>query len=625
MKKMEHLEVPKSIDTLEILSIKPINNVLLSVNEKPIPLDTLIWHRDGDKLNKMAVAFYVDSKNTYQFEVKLSSLKGISAGNNIYALSRNGEGLFSGIINSSNTIEVKSEIVPSQLSRLYEDSLYWYVEHEEGGLVDLGVTNLELYWVGSHEYVPALARKGIAVETLRLFTKVSPRYQFPYETIRSGILVNTMAQVLTYIFNFVPPRYDIWRGAPHFVTINGWNNITLHWSAYLNAHNSDPNAILNCYDAAAIAQYWLEYSGYTSSYCFMQPFGYLRQTPLIGRGSCNNPFYDNGGNPVVNPTDSSRTAFGNHAFVRLIRNYGIGDACAGPHLGTETISQYILSATDDVYPNRPRVSRGVSANVNYYKGVTSVNFIRSIKSLSEFELADDFVKMLNFSESKIKENQRKHVVGKWPLPTECPAVLGDWKIIHEELVPGNDEVLKLWLLKKENKMITVKIFVATDGHKLSTNRFLSLGTLYQNPDAPFETGPDDLASFSAINKNEAYSHCIWLFHNAVLEIINHDSKTDTLEMARYYYNWAIENLIDDITEYLPSIKLNYVIDEKNELKISLDTDEHTILEVDDPEGSYRLISAEDKTLTLLPLKEARESPLVLVINKDTLLVNKTTI
>ena len=77
----------------------------------------------------------------------------------------------------------------------------------------------------------------------------------------------------------------------------------------------------------------------------MEPFGFLHNTELVGRGFCNNPFPagdENKHSLHVANHDSSRSGFNNHAFIEV--NGKIADACAGPHLATESLADYITAA-----------------------------------------------------------------------------------------------------------------------------------------------------------------------------------------------------------------------------------------------------------------------------------------
>jgi hypothetical protein len=90
------------------------------------------------------------------------------------------------------------------------------------------------------------------------------------------------------------------------------------------------------------------------NYQYMEPFGYLAETDLIGEGQCNNPLYRLAPKEEdkVKLVDSKNLVgtriFNNHAFS-IIDNK-VFDACVGPHLGTETVDEYIKKAVDNPKP-----------------------------------------------------------------------------------------------------------------------------------------------------------------------------------------------------------------------------------------------------------------------------------
>ena len=85
--------------------------------------------------------------------------------------------------------------------------------------------------------------------------------------------------------------------------------------------------------------------GVELAWIYLEPFGYINETNLIGLPNCNNPFYALTGDPAfVSVDDPRRTAFGNHAFCEY--NSGILDACAGPHLGDENRNAYLATSID---------------------------------------------------------------------------------------------------------------------------------------------------------------------------------------------------------------------------------------------------------------------------------------
>ncbi|KAN0099444.1 hypothetical protein V8E51_013219 [Hyaloscypha variabilis] len=112
---------------------------------------------------------------------------------------------------------------------------------------------------------------------------------------------------------------------------------------------------LNCYDQASIMLVCLALLPAASSveWMFMDPFGLIKATALVGRGVCNNPFYNNShyqNEKVCDDGSQTRSGFHNHAFVRLMKvgdtDGKIVDACTGPHLGNETLEQFIDSSID---------------------------------------------------------------------------------------------------------------------------------------------------------------------------------------------------------------------------------------------------------------------------------------
>ncbi len=142
---------------------------------------------------------------------------------------------------------------------------------------------------------------------------------------------------------------------------------------YLNDYLKREFEFANCYDQAAAIQALCGAVGVSSVlWVYMNPFGFINQTNLLGYGTCNNPFFEmNGSKPVVDRNDPSRTPFGNHAFCSGQSKYF--DACGGPHLG-DSQKFFITSSIDNkttlygVYGMRP----GVSSDMRNYAGVTGV-------------------------------------------------------------------------------------------------------------------------------------------------------------------------------------------------------------------------------------------------------------
>jgi hypothetical protein len=165
--------------------------------------------------------------------------------------------------------------------------------------------------------------------------------------------------VSTFVHSGYGLKYDTTSGAPRYAS-NGKGSIKFDMTRFMTKAKG---VIVNCYDCAAAVVCMSTLVGVPTEYKFMQPFGYILKTALIGRGDCDNPFPKSGGGVIdslcVDGVPGScaagatcvsdcispkRRSFGNHAFVELAGK--IFDACAGPHLGTEAPADYVASSID---------------------------------------------------------------------------------------------------------------------------------------------------------------------------------------------------------------------------------------------------------------------------------------
>lgn len=127
---------------------------------------------------------------------------------------------------------------------------------------------------------------------------------------------------------------------------------------------------VNCYDLAALCQAVVSLGMDSKSRLmrmkYMDPYGYINETHLIGRiqdppdpihnpdNLCNNPFYDRdstkpkNGPMLCGIDDVTRSAFGNHMFLTISTGNDdrVFDACCGPQLGDLTIHDYTIKAID---------------------------------------------------------------------------------------------------------------------------------------------------------------------------------------------------------------------------------------------------------------------------------------
>lgn len=234
---------------------------------------------------------------------------------------------------------VGEHVVSAKISNL-PDAIQWYRGDASWGVdvPDLGssvslanASRLELFVVldtPSAFYDPP----GVWAEVLRfLCDKVN--------VIGLTTPAAVEARVATHCHGSHGLKYDTHSGRARYGVLGSGGLFQL--TAYIDA----ASRIVNCYDQAAAVQSLCGAVGVRTVWHFLNPFGYIHPTDLVGVGQCNNPFFDsNGSTPLVASDDPLRTAFGNHAFCGY--SGFILDACAGPHKGTEDKAQYCSASID---------------------------------------------------------------------------------------------------------------------------------------------------------------------------------------------------------------------------------------------------------------------------------------
>jgi hypothetical protein len=195
--------------------------------------------------------------------------------------------------------------------------------------------------------------------------------------------------IVNAIFNDPRLEYETWSGSSKYTSgiITGlasdlandrglelWLDLWLTDMLGLNGVKTQ----MNCYDLACLVQVLVSLgtdavTGKVRAK-FMRPYGYIKDTKLIGRidprkdptgkpvnpqNLCNNPFYGNNGyakDMLVDKNNNIRSAFGNHLFVTIERagETYVLDACCGPQTGTIKLQNYPAEAIDTRSDNRGR-------------------------------------------------------------------------------------------------------------------------------------------------------------------------------------------------------------------------------------------------------------------------------
>jgi len=604
---------------IQLLAVRPNNNLVIQRKGKLLNPHVPIWNNKSVCATPVPVVFEIGSDKKPQLEVQLAV--GGNLGQGVLEIfAANSTLLFQGAFNRSHTIVATACYTPEVLSQLQDDVLYLQLTLDNRTQVPLGTIPVEMYWMNVADLPDAIHRNGIPVELLQvLCSAVTLASYFPSE----AAYMYPVQAIVQSLFNSGVPRLDVYSGAPRFVTVNDFNNITLHYNAY-RAALSVTGSVAGSFDMAAVLQYLLLCYGYRVYYCLLPRKGYLSLTNLTGRGLSNSPLYAATQTPVVNSAAKERTAWSNHSFV-YIPAYGVvADAAAGPHMGYEMMSDYLTQLLDMAYHKQTGLPEPGEHDVLQCTGVTGIDSISSLQTLPHFTHTYAFIEENNFSFKTFCALASRAVAGKWPAPETIPYLRGAWTTFYDELVPGTDEVLKIWMLRRGNELITLKLYVASGGNELAYNRFVAQAALSQTEKPAMVADAPGMGHFSAQSAVPGENRYIWVYHNAVLEVTGSDAEIDLTLIASWYFAWASNNLAENLLSCLPSTDINYSGNSDfpgKQFVVTLDTSENTLLHFKQTGKGVRLTGRDACRLEFEVTEGYQAALQLLVVNSDTLLVN----
>ncbi|VAW64738.1 hypothetical protein MNBD_GAMMA10-506, partial [hydrothermal vent metagenome] len=252
---------------------------------------------------------------------------------------------------------------PPETLRWLKGNIVWNAEG--GGLVEAaGTTFIELFFVfDDPEKRVFFSDAGVWAEALRFLFKYG--YARGVKKEKDGV-----EKVTRRCFNIKNYLYDIVDGASHF------KGLSRKGIFALDRYMSSDESKVNCHDQAYAVTVFSGALGLEVEGLYMQPFGFLNYTQLVGRGPCNNPFpgdklrtveenleFTEEGRKrmklkplkledylVVNVSedgdgpDTDRKGFDNHSYCEYKNR--IYDACAGPSVGNEDRKGYVNKNVD---------------------------------------------------------------------------------------------------------------------------------------------------------------------------------------------------------------------------------------------------------------------------------------
>lgn len=275
---------------------------------------------------------------------------------------------FKGVVPMSvgvHTVTVKLDRTTTRLAR-HRGDIAWQVIAPGCGTHNVGRSRVEIYRIVEDTRPPYLTA-GRPAEALR----------FLYERMGAGGadvagknpagIRDTTDTITTYCHGPHGMTYDTFRGGVGFLTI-GRRGSTFALTDYMTLKGTNTNAagtvvpnMVNCYDQASAVLVFAGIMGIDGHKRYVEPFGYITTTILVGGIRSNNPFHSGVAALSVLPQmDPRRTSFGNHEFYMDSASAVVFDACAGPHLGTEDYYNYLNNSVDTAMPT-PSGAPGTAA------------------------------------------------------------------------------------------------------------------------------------------------------------------------------------------------------------------------------------------------------------------------
>jgi len=296
---------------------------------------------DGAGSNRAAVYLFdtTGSSTDVEIKVNITRSQNVSGNGRLFAT-------FGGLeIEGSCPTSVGTHTVSAQIKRLpdkitwIKGNINWQLESASyGSTVSLSNnTRAEIFVIFNH---PAtFYTNGVWVEALRF---LCDNVSLTGETDETSVA----AKITRYLHGSHGLTYDTVRGASRYFKGSSFN---------LKNYLIPLQPTVNCHDQAAAIQVLMGSLGLTTDYIFLggtqtnpSPiFGFIHTTDLIGVGLCNNPFFTNSSytnSKIVPINDPGRSNFFNHGFIKF--NGKILDACAEPHTGNESPTQYLNASID---------------------------------------------------------------------------------------------------------------------------------------------------------------------------------------------------------------------------------------------------------------------------------------
>lgn len=573
----------------EIRSITVNSRLVPSLNGKPVKIPNWepgvdlndnggskrpgVFEIGSPQSKGLAVDILIDGMEPKESGLLVGTLENTNKNNHI---------IFSGKIKNCDTVQsvtVLPQPESGNFNRLIGD-MKWHLKFSDGQVFRIPrTTRMEIYWI-FHYPAKMYHRRGVWIEVLRLLNQICPDAETKDNVIR---------RVVLYCHSRAGVRYDSFYGSCYFT--DGPEGGLFKLKAFLDKVIS----VCDCYDQAGAVQTLLGAVGIKVDWLYMQPFGFINIARLAGRGKCNNPFFlSESGEPyvaakIVPKNDPKRTGFYNHAFcnTKKGRRIVILDACVGPHLGDESEEQYIEKSIDTetiLYDKDGIPCPGTIKDIKKYPGILYVDVLgcekpeekRSRASFHEDRRVKEFIERTGFDACGKNPESEQGVVCDWgkalddlEKEMQCPELkLG--KLEFDDTRFGCYCGVLERIYRKNKEKMRIEIFVSNKGIEAAKERLLKIAAATTMDKIPFRKNPEKLGQLCLTANIHNREKAICVFHNICFLVEAHNSAADVLHVLRRLCTVAQNNIVDNLSDYVPKIKQVVVSPHSQKIKIGED-------------------------------------------------------
>jgi len=514
------------------------------------------------------------------------------------------------------TVLAVPQSVPAHFKQA-SGNMDWFLDSENEPFQK---TRLEIYWI----YGPPgiMYKKGVWVEVLRLVT-----------TLCVGL--TDKEKIIQRIVNYCHARtslqYDSKGAAARYTEA--------YWGGYfeLKAFLEQAHPLCNCYDQAGALQTLTGALGIKLTWIYMEPFGFINRTSLIGRGATNNPAFLSNLTPEIVPgNDPNRTHFGAHSFClwkKEDKRQVILDSCLGPILADVSRQGYLEIIIDPT-----RGNPGKLGNIYECTGIIDIHAYDCLvgaceKLKNRDKRIKEFKEKIDFDNIGTGINADTGVCCDWQNPLRCPALIDKgWKLESSRTHDGCETAAKEWKLVRGHEHLKIKVFVSNQGINGAKHRLLTIAASTALPVIPFELKP----KLQALGHLHAFHHRIeqWVFYNVCFLVDGRNSSIDLLPVTSWLQEQAEQSVVEKLSDYLPVIKevtptdgINIKVDQEAVIQVFPDRKyEETILMIEPffSPAFLRLVAENHLSLKFKGKGPGKTDICLVLVNKQNLLCSTPT-